>query len=643
MPKGKKKEEVKSADGPNEKTLRLETYTDSIGEWLRNEMPAVTKAQVKAICEGVIPKVGQEITATLQWLEEDIENVHQRADQIPDIEAEHEDTAGDKGAEVGPKLYKLCLRKWHRFPTEIICPSAGLVFCRDNEKPPLTTLISMDWSRSFNEALIDLVIHSAWGNDFYLMVYAIRFVCICRSDDRRPWKLEAYGDPFFEAFLACQRYKPDVPKSDLLEEVEKRLKRQRQWPSRVFQIFKSIARIVQPVSRDKDENDLEPYDLLQVRTADLSDLVRALDATITDTVVPFLPAEWQVRLFTSSREGGIYNAPDIPADKKTYQELRHTALKGLRANAIAYELAFDSEETILQYIPRHARVLPDDEEEDPDEAPTAPTASRKRPRTREKRQVSYSNKRFRSHGGTTRDTEDEQLPRELPVRQSRRDTAHTVKEEPRLIEPTVRQPLRDTMHLQLTEPIARPSAPTASGQPMAPFSTESGRTGQHPGNSTLDYRLATKSISGRQPILPIETMNHPTVGRKIPSRSVPDPSEQQGGSKRAANSGQETIITRHQDTSESATPMGSVLGRRLLGQGRDRSHPASGPYDIKDPSDNDADSRVKGDQETMTTSHQEGPKASDSAGSDLTGQSTGVQDPATEDDGDDGFLMTEEL
>ena len=78
----------------------------------------------------------------------------------------------DQGAETGQKLYKLCLRMWQVFPTEIICPGTGLVFGGNTEDHIQPKLIEMKWTRSFNEALSKVIVHSAWRNEFYLMVSA---------------------------------------------------------------------------------------------------------------------------------------------------------------------------------------------------------------------------------------------------------------------------------------------------------------------------------------------------------------------------------------------------------------------------------------------------------------------------------------
>ncbi|KAI0456899.1 hypothetical protein F5B21DRAFT_521909 [Xylaria acuta] len=227
-----------------------------MAKWLEEHRPTLTAAQINTVCRRVIPQVGQQITADLKWSEDDIRIVNQRADPTSNADTQHEDMVADPGAETAQKLYKVCLRMWHRFPTEIICPNTGLVFGSEFEPDIQPKLVEMRWSRKFNEVLTKIVAHNAWGDEFHLMVAAIRFACICYGDDRRPWKFEAHGDPFFETFLLCQDKNPDTAKKDLFGVIEKRLKKQQQWPSKSFQIFKSIASILgRKCHEDNDDDD----------------------------------------------------------------------------------------------------------------------------------------------------------------------------------------------------------------------------------------------------------------------------------------------------------------------------------------------------------------------------------------------------
>ncbi|KAI1156914.1 hypothetical protein F4825DRAFT_445992 [Nemania diffusa] len=339
-----------------EHIIDLDGYLDRVAESIEN-IPALTGDHVQVICESVSPLVGQQITENLRWSVDTVDTIRQ-------ISAQESATIGDDpGIETAQKLYKMCLRKWHRFPTEIICPGTGLVFAPDDTPDPQAELTNIAWGRAFNSALTNIVVHAAWSNNFYLMVYAIRFVCICNSHDSRPWNLEAYGDPFFEAFLDCQEANPDVPKPELLGVIAQTLQERRQWPSRTYQIFHSIASIRQLPQGGRRRNvNYRPgqYDLLTVRTRHLTSLATALDMVSEDGTIVFLPSALQALLFTHARVGGARQSKDEPVDKTAYRKLRKDAFIGLKANAMAFSLARDEAQTVFQDVPRHARVLWDE-------------------------------------------------------------------------------------------------------------------------------------------------------------------------------------------------------------------------------------------------------------------------------------------
>ncbi|KAI8953455.1 hypothetical protein F4801DRAFT_597644 [Xylaria longipes] len=416
-PKGRRLE------GADEFYLGNEAFIDGMAKWLDNERPTLKESQIQNICQRVIPRVGQQITASLKWSNGDINVVNQSADEASDTQLQHEDTVLDQGAETGQKLYKLCLRMWHVFPTEIICPGTGLVFGSNTDDNIQSKLIEMKWTRSFNDALS-------------------KFVCICNSDDRRPWKPEAHGDPFFEAFLHCQEEHPDAPKKDLLDVVEQRLKGQRQLPSRIFSIFQSIASTLTKSSREDIDDDydeglrnraaLEPWHLLTVRTRHLTRLVEALDNTHMRGVPTFCPSAAQLSLVTSARDGGKYHAKDAPTKKSAYKRLRKVALKGLRASAIAYKLAWDKEKTVIQDIPRYLRPVPDTDNDDDDDKDMETPPRRRRGGSAARGRSTSSSRGSRRSGGRQqgstsnrrkqprRDTdEDEELEERPLVRRSK--------------------------------------------------------------------------------------------------------------------------------------------------------------------------------------------------------------------------------
>ncbi|KAI0445394.1 hypothetical protein F4803DRAFT_571171 [Xylaria telfairii] len=365
-----------------------EDFVDEMAEWLEDERPALTTTEIATLCRSVTPRVGQlittipqgdqqdgqQVTRDIKWSKDDIRIFNHGAD----ADTQHEDTVADPGSETGQQLYKVCLRLWHRFPTEIICPNAGLVFGSDSDPSIQSKLVEMKWTRRFNDVLTKIVAHNAWAGNFHLMVAAIRFTCICYCDDRRHWKLEAHGDPFLETFLLSQRKNPGVAKQDLLDVISRRLKNRGQWPSKSFQIFKSIASVVsaathktsQEEGRENDElgqdsATSEPWHLLTVRTRHLRKLVEALDKTTIDGYPAFHSSATQLMIVTQAQEDGKFNAKDAPVGIKSYVALRKAALKGLRACGLAYKKVWDEEMAIVTDIPQQLRSLaPTDEDDD---------------------------------------------------------------------------------------------------------------------------------------------------------------------------------------------------------------------------------------------------------------------------------------
>ncbi|TRX95171.1 hypothetical protein FHL15_003863 [Xylaria flabelliformis] len=346
-----------------------------MAEWLNSERPTLTESQIEAIRQRVIPQVGQHITASLNWSQDDIDIVNRAADQASD--AQHEDM---------PKK-----------------------------------LIEMEWTIEFNEALSKVLVHNAWGNEFHLMVAAIRFICICTSGDRRPWKPKAYGDPFFEAFLYCQEENPEAPKSDLLDAVERRLENQRQLPSTTFRIFQSIVSTVNK-ALILQRRLPEPWQLLTVRTRHLSQLLECLDKINVHGVPLFCPSETQLKIVMSAREGGIFRSKDAPTTRSDYVQLRRVALKGLRASGIAYKMAWDRENTVLQDIPRYLRPVPDTVGEDVEMSPSRRrkgssargrgTSSKRGAHAGDQQQGSAPTRHKRSHGETdlTKESDEDRPP-----------------------------------------------------------------------------------------------------------------------------------------------------------------------------------------------------------------------------------------
>ncbi|KAI1291145.1 hypothetical protein F5Y03DRAFT_400942 [Xylaria venustula] len=352
-------------------TLDLSPYIKRFSEQIDARWPALTKAQIDIISQRAIPQVGQHITADLRWSQNDLRILDQS--DMSDPTKQHENTVSDPDFTSGKTLYKICLRVWHMFPTNIICPATGLVYGTQKAGAIQSNLIEMRWPKTFNETLIEVLVNSFWGYDFYLLVHAIKFTCICAVDDRRPWHPESHGDPFFEAFLACQERNPTASKREIIEPIEEELMSRLQWPSKAFKVFESIAEPYMAAKRKlgNDEDEYEDYEaplagelpwhLNTVRTEDLKRLLRALDMIETNTCFP-LPSGAQKEIFIHARPQSKAAIRDEPSSTAAYAQLRKIALKGLRANALAYKKAWDKKSIVLQNVPKHPPSLREEQE-----------------------------------------------------------------------------------------------------------------------------------------------------------------------------------------------------------------------------------------------------------------------------------------
>ncbi|KAI0100185.1 hypothetical protein GGR51DRAFT_374743 [Nemania sp. FL0031] len=183
----------------------------------------------------------------------------------------------------------------------------------------------------------------------------------------------------------------------------------------------------QMLDRDNNRTPRSHGICLAVRTTQLNKLAEALDRLTNEMGSPiFLPSKAQLKLFSEAREGGRWHAEEEPNTRQSYIRLHKAALKGLRANAIAYKLALDKENVVLQDVPKHARVLfgmeeEEDEDEDMLEYSTTQGSrgstrnSNKRPRTEEQSEPSSRSKRARriittsdGDSGDSRDPSDGQ-------------------------------------------------------------------------------------------------------------------------------------------------------------------------------------------------------------------------------------------
>ncbi|KAI0972198.1 hypothetical protein F4678DRAFT_460426 [Xylaria arbuscula] len=386
-------------------TFDLNPYIERFSKLIDAQWPALTGAQIDTISQSVIPQVGQHIIADLTWSQDDLRMLDQGTSDMSDPTQQHEDTVPDPDPTSGKTLYKICLRVWHVFPTNIICPSTGLVYGTEKDQATQSKLFEMKWPKTFNEKLTEVLVNSFWDNDFYLLVSAIKFTCICAVDDRRRWDPESHGDPFFEAFLTCQERSPAASKRYIIAPIEQELKSRRKWPSKAFKIFKLIANPYMAARGEPGDNEDEdeehegptpdelPWHLNTVRTSDLKRLLSALDAIETKCWSP-LPSGAQKEIFIHARPQAKSFDRDEPSSTDAYVQLQGQEQDVQDSDHL--DVDFDDGDSVLQGTRGRHHIASSTHESNSQSL----SLSRKRPLSDDGQHESNSNKRQCSHKDT---------------------------------------------------------------------------------------------------------------------------------------------------------------------------------------------------------------------------------------------------
>lgn len=77
-------------------------------------------------------------------------------------------------------LWKVCMRILRCTPLDPISPLLNLKYGTS----------SVVFSREFCDALAPLIVHGVWQGSAQHLAMILQYAVICRTDDRRPWKLE---------------------------------------------------------------------------------------------------------------------------------------------------------------------------------------------------------------------------------------------------------------------------------------------------------------------------------------------------------------------------------------------------------------------------------------------------------------------
>ncbi|KAI0549623.1 hypothetical protein F4679DRAFT_595705 [Xylaria curta] len=320
---------------------------------LAESKPPIKENDLQAVIRDLKPSVGDHITGSLHWTE----------NMINKVASEYIDTncvINQHRSNCGLTLYRTCLRIWRKLPTQIITPANGLVFKDKGDGNLLNDPMNLrlEWSPIFNERLTSLLVHPVWNDKLHYLLMALTFASMCERDDRRPWNIAIEGrDCFMETWELCQAKRYGMPKSVILDEVEKSLKAKGVWPCTICQTLQAIAFGVRRAYDEEDEGGnieglAQQQSLVAISANHLLHIQCALD-TLTDGIhlyaTTFYKTKYYYYLFrAASKDGNTSNSPVYPTSKG-YQKLLKQARIGLVYDAYAYKTSWEKEKIVLSH------------------------------------------------------------------------------------------------------------------------------------------------------------------------------------------------------------------------------------------------------------------------------------------------------
>lgn len=211
------------------------------------------------------------------WTEQDEENLEQEAES--DAEFQHRCTYQDYVTSVYKTAYKFmgCLA------TDIVGPKTYLRFHSDH-----ATSRNRFWAAPFCQKLSAMIVQPVFKGDPGKLALAIQWTVICRTKDRRRWRLSGCGsdDPFLSILKAVVERSQDGTKSPrMLRRMALGIYKERHptqglqdplWSQFLQRIEEQAPRKKPPVEQEEDSQDFGDFPLYRVNATDLNNLMEAI-------------------------------------------------------------------------------------------------------------------------------------------------------------------------------------------------------------------------------------------------------------------------------------------------------------------------------------------------------------------------------
>lgn len=213
------------------------------------------------------------------WTEQDEEDLEQEADR--DAELQHRCTYQDYVTSVWKTAYKFmgCLA------TDIVGPKSHLRFHSDH-----ITSKNRFWASPFCQKLSALIVQPIFQGKAGKLALAIQWTVICRTKDRRKWRLSGCGsdDPFLHILRPMvQQYQDGTKTPKKLRRMALEVYKSRHptegfqdplWCQFLQRIEEQAPKTKSPWEPEEDSQDFGEFLLYRVNTTDLNNLMEAIAA-----------------------------------------------------------------------------------------------------------------------------------------------------------------------------------------------------------------------------------------------------------------------------------------------------------------------------------------------------------------------------
>lgn len=314
-------------------------------EYLTSTRPLVQGTELDDIVGPVQP------VFTAKWTQQDEDKMMDEWNSSP----EKESYASMRPNPSLKALWKVCMRIFRCTPLDLLSP---LLQLRYNASVVL--------AQKFCNALSPLIPHPVWKGSAWRLAMALQYAIICRTDDRRPWRLEPICPALKRLNSSIRRVKGSkmpFPIHQMHHEARAAAVSNRDDPSAMSDILDQIGDTVEEMLAGKGpraagETTCKGHEVYCVTNQDLIAVTKALDRVTSGGYRMFARVEECYEAFKQARDS--YDAPSTDQlrdfhERAGRQQLRRLAKKA-RKNEPKPDEELEADEELETELGEDSRI-----------------------------------------------------------------------------------------------------------------------------------------------------------------------------------------------------------------------------------------------------------------------------------------------